>query len=103
MTIKTFDEFTNKLDEGLFDMFKTRKQIVKLQSAVVDEYERLIDENPKKYKDGQSVLNDVKAFANKAYDKIVNSEDAISFNQWWESFEKAHANLLDSTIFNISK
>ena len=103
MTIKTFDEFTNKLDEGLFDMFKTRKQIVKLQGAVVDEYEKLIEENPKKYKDSKSVLNDVKKFAEDAYNKIITSEDAISFNQWWEDFEKAHTYLLDSTIFNISK
>lgn len=100
--IKSFEEFknTNALDEGLFDVFKTRKQITKLQSVVVDEYEKMLSANPKKFKDAESVLKSVENFANKAYKKIVTSEDALSFDQWWKNFKKAHTYLLNSTIFN---
>jgi hypothetical protein len=100
--IKSFEEFknTNALDEGLFDVFKTRKQITKLQSVVVDEYEKMLSANPKKFKDAESVLKSVEGFANKAYKKIVTSEDALSFDQWWKNFKKAHTYLLDSTVFN---
>lgn len=100
--IKSFEEFknTNALDEGLFDVFKTRKQITKLQSVVVDEYEKMLSANPKKFKDAESVLKSVEGFANKAYKKIVTAEDALSFDQWWKNFTKAHIYLLDSTVFN---
>lgn len=103
--IKSFEEFknTNALDEGLFDVFKTRKQITKLQSVVVDEYEKMLSENPKKFKDAESVLKSVRDFADKAYKKIVTSKDALSFDQWWKNFVKAHTYLLDSTIFNNPK
>lgn len=102
--IKSFEEFKNtKLNEGLFDVFKTRKQITKLQSVVVDEYEKMLSSNPKKFKDAESVLKSVESFAHKAYEKIVTSEDALSFDQWWKNFKKAHTYLLDSTIFNNPK
>lgn len=103
--IKSFEEFknTNALDEGLFDVFKIRKQITKLQSVVVDEYEKMLSENPKKFKDAESVLKSVESFAYNAYKKIVTAEDALTFDQWWESFKKAHTYLLDSTIFNNPK
>ena len=100
--IKSFEEFKNDnaLDEGLFDVFKTRKQITKLQGIVVDEYEKMLSANPKKFKDGESVLKSVEGFAHKAYEKIVTSEDALSFDQWWKNFKKANIYLLDTTIFN---
>lgn len=99
--IKSFEEFknTNALDEGLFDMFKIRKQITKLQSVVVDEYEKMLSENPNKFKDAESVVLSIESFAYNAYKKIVTAEDALPFDQWWENFKKAHTYLLDSTIF----
>ena len=106
MTIKSFEQFSselNHIDEGLFDAFKARKEILKLQSVVCDEYERLLQENPKKYKDGKSVLKAVKDFALEAYDKIVKSEDALSFTQWWEKFEKSNSYMLDNTVFGINE
>ena len=102
MTIKSFEQFSselNHIDEGLFDAFKARKEIVKLQGVVTDEYERLLQEDPKKYKDAKSVLKDVKKFAQDAYNKIVKSEEALSFEDWWESFEKSNVYMLDRTVF----
>ena len=102
MTIKSFEEFSselNHIDEGLFDALKARKEIVKLQGAVTDEYEKLLQENPKKYKDGKSVLRAVEDFAKEAYKKIVKSEEAISFDDWWESFAKSNVYMLDRTVF----
>ena len=102
MTIKSFEQFSSELnhvDEGLFDALKARKEIVKLQGIVTDEYEKLLQEDPKKYKDGKSVLKAVKDFALDAYDKIVKSEDALSFSQWWENFEKSNVYMLDRTVF----
>ena len=102
MTIKSFEQFSSELnhvDEGLFDALKARKEIVKLQGVVTDEYERLLQEDPKKYKDAKSVLKDVKKFAQDAYNKIVKSEEALSFEDWWESFEKSNVYMLDRTVF----
>lgn len=103
--IKTFDEFkqTERLDEGLLDIFKIRKQFCTLQGLVVDEYEKLLDENPKKFKDGETVMAAVEQFARKAYKKIITSEDALTFSQWWEQFKNANANMLNNTIFKIQK
>ena len=106
MTIKSFEQFSselNHIDEGLFDAFKARKEILKLQSVVCDEYERLLQENPKKYKDGKSVLKAVEKFAQEAYKKIVKSEDALSFEDWWEKFVKSNAYMLDNTVFGINE
>ena len=103
--IKTFEQFKNEnrpMNEGLIDMLKARKEILKLQSVVCDEYERLLQENPKKYQDGKSVLKAVEKFAQEAYKKIVKSEDALSFNDWWEGFAIAHVNMLDNTVFAIN-
>ena len=102
MAIKSFEQFSselNHIDEGIFDAFKARKEIVKLQGVVTDEYERLLQEDPKKYKDAKSVLKDVKKFAQDAYNKIVKSEEALSFEDWWESFEKSNVYMLDRTVF----
>ena len=102
MTIKSFEQFSSELnhvDEGLFDALKARKEIVKLQGIVTDEYEKLLQENPKKYKDGKSVLRDIEDFAKEAYKKIVKSEEALSFEDWWESFAKSNVYMLDRTVF----
>jgi hypothetical protein len=102
--IKTFEQYKQEsMNEGLFDAFKTRKQIVKLQGTVVDEYEKLIEEDPKRFRSGSDVLAAVKQFASKAYDEIVTAEGALSFSQWWADFEKAHTYMLDRTIFNVKK
>jgi hypothetical protein len=106
MNIKTFEQFKNEnkpMNEGLIDMLKARKEILKLQSVVCDEYERLLQEDPKKYQDGKSVLRAVEKFAQEAYKKIVKSEDALSFSQWWEKFEKSNSYMLDNTIFGINE
>lgn len=94
--IKKFDEFVN---EGLFGAFKARNQIVKLQGAVVDEYEKMIENDPKKFKSASDLLKAVEGFAQQTYKKIVTSEDAMSFNQWWEDFVKAQLYMLDKTVF----
>lgn len=106
MNIKTFEQFKNEnkpMNEGLIDMLKARKEIMKLQSVVSDEYEKLLQENPKKYKDGKSVLKAVEKFAQEAYKKIVKSEDALSFEDWWEKFEKSNSYMLDNTVFGINE
>lgn len=106
MNIKTFEQFSselNHIDEGLFDAFKARKEIVKLQGIVTDEYEKLLQDDPKKYKDGKSVLKAVEKFAQDAYKKIVKSEDALSFDDWWEKFVKSNVYMLDNTVFGINE
>lgn len=101
--IKTFKEFNNNtpVEEGLFGAFRDRNQIIKVQGLVVDECERLIQENPKKFTNAKSVLQAVEQFAYKAYKKIVTEESALSFSQWWEEFEDSQIRFLDRTIFNI--
>lgn len=101
MAIKTFEQFKNTetLEEGLFDSFKIRKQILKVQGLVSDKYEELLEKNPKAFNDGKSVLKSVKKFAEETYKEIVTAKDAMNFNNWWEDFEKAHSYMLDKTIF----
>lgn len=106
MNIKTFEQFKNEnkpMNEGLIDMLKARKEILKLQGVVCDEYEKLLQEDPKKYKDGKSVLKAVEKFAQEAYKKIVKSEEALSFEDWWENFEKSNSYMLDNTVFGINE
>lgn len=88
------------IQEGLFDVFKSMKQFTKLQGVVVDEYEKLISKNPKRYYSGKQVMDQVRKFAMDKYDEIITANDAMSFNQWWPEFSEAHANLLDRTVFN---
>ena len=101
MAIKTFEEFKNAdtLEEGLLDSFKIRNQILKVQGLVSDKYEELIEKNPKAFNDGKSVLKSVKKFAEETYKEIVTNKDAMTFNDWWEDFEKDHSYMLDKTIF----
>lgn len=99
--IYNFEEFNdNKLiSEGVFSVLKARRQITKLQGEVIDAYEKLIDENPKKFNDGKSVLKEVEDFAFQKYKEIVTADGAMSFSQWWKDFEKANSYMLDRTIF----
>lgn len=87
------------LKEGLLDALKARKQITQLQGAVADEYEKLIEQNPKRYRSGNQVLGDVQDFAQKEYKRIVTVDDAISFRDWWREFSDAHSRMLDRTVF----
>ena len=99
--IKTFEQFTyNTIEEGLLDAFKARKQIVEVQGLVADAYEKLIQDNPKKFNSGKSVLQAIKSFAMDTYKKVVTAEGALTFSQWWEEFAKAHEYMLDKTVFN---
>ena len=78
----------------------SRKQILEAQGLVMDECERLIQENPKRFNSGKSVLKAVESFAYATYKKIVTSEEALTFSQWWRDFEKSQSYLLDRTIFD---
>ena len=100
--IKTFDQFTQQptIEEGLFDAIKGRKQIIEVQGLVADAYEKLIEENPKKFNSGKAVLTAVADFARETYKKTVTAENALTFAQWWEEFSKAHIYMLDKTVFN---
>ena len=102
--IKTFDEFKNinaePVEEGLLDTFKVRNQIVKVQGLVTDKYEELLQKNPKQFHNSDSVLRAVEDFAKKTYEEVVTIDGAISFKEWWKDFSKAHAYMLDRTIFN---
>lgn len=100
--IKTFNQFTqsNTIEEGLFDAIKGRKQILEVQSQVADAYEKLIQDNPKKFNSGKSVMQAIKSFAQDTYKKVVTAEGVLTFSQWWEEFAKAHEYMLDRTVFN---
>ena len=100
--IKTFDEFinSNTIEEGLLDKLKARKQILEVQGIVADEYEKLIQDEPKRFNSGKSVMQAIKSFALDTYKKVVTAEGALTFSQWWEEFAKANEYMLDRTIFN---
>jgi hypothetical protein len=110
MTIKSFEEFKNDnsvksevetVDEGLINAIKARKEIIQLQCAVCDEYEKMLEKNPEKFNSGKDVLKAVEKFAQDAYKKIVKNEDALSFEDWWENFAYSNANMLNKTVFAI--
>lgn len=100
--IKTFDEFNNSstIEEGLFDKLKARKQILEVQGLVADAYEKLVQDEPKRFNSGKSVMQAIKSFAMDTYKKVVTAEGALTFSQWWEEFAKAHEYMLDKTVFN---
>lgn len=100
--IKTFEEFnkSSTIEEGLFDKLKARKQILEVQGIVADAYEKLIQDEPKKFNNGKSVMNAIKSFALDTYKKVVTAEGALTFSQWWEEFAKANEYMLDRTVFN---
>ena len=101
--IKTFEEFNNSntIEEGLLDKLKARKQILEVQGIVADEYEKLIQDEPKRFNSGKSVMQAIKSFALDTYKKVVTAEGALTFSQWWEEFEESQIRFLDRTIFNI--
>ena len=100
--IKTFDEFNNSstIEEGLFDKLKARKQIIEVQGLVADAYEKLVQDEPKRFNSGKSVMQAIKSFALDTYKKVVTAEGALTFSQWWEEVAKAHEYMLDKTVFN---
>ena len=100
--IKTFEEFNNSntIEEGLLDKLKARKQILEVQGLVADAYEKLIQDEPKRFNSGKSVMQAIKSFALDTYKKVVTAEGALTFSQWWEEFAKANEYMLDRTIFN---
>lgn len=115
--IKSFEEFKNEnsvkpvevetvetvetVDEGLINAIKARKEIIQLQCAVCDEYEKMLEKNPEKFNSGKDVLKAVEKFAQDAYKKIVKNEEALSFEDWWENFAYSNANMLNKTVFAI--
>ena len=100
--IKTFEEFNNSntIEEGLLDKLKARKQILEVQGLVADAYEKLIQDEPKRFNSGKAVMQAIKSFALDTYKKVVTAEGALTFSQWWEEFAKAHEYMLDKTVFN---
>ena len=100
--IKTFEEFNNSstIEEGLFDKLKARKQILEVQGLVADAYEKLVQDEPKRFNSGKAVMQAIKSFALDTYKKVVTAEGALTFSQWWEEFAKAHEYMLDRTVFN---
>lgn len=94
------DYINEALNEGMFDGFKIRRQIVELQGAVADLYEEMLEKNPNKFRSGRDVMMFVKNDASKLYDKIIKTEGAISFNDWWKEFSTVHSNRLDRFFFN---
>ena len=100
--IKTFDEFNNSstIEEGLFDKLKARKQILEVQGLVADAYEKLVQDEPKRFNSGKAVMQAIKSFALDTYKKVVTAEGALTFSQWWEEFAKANEYMLDKTVFN---
>lgn len=100
--IKTFEEFNNSstIEEGLFDKLKARKQILEVQGLVADAYEKLVQDEPKRFNSGKAVMQAIKSFALDTYKKVVTAEGALTFSQWWEEFAKAHEYMLDKTVFN---
>ena len=100
--IKTFEEFNNSstIEEGLFDKLKARKQILEVQGLVADAYEKLVQDEPKRFNNGKAVMQAIKSFALDTYKKVVTAEGALTFSQWWEEFAKAHEYMLDKTVFN---
>lgn len=94
------DYISESLNEGMFDGFKIKRQIVELQGAVADLYEELLEKNPDKFRSGREVMMYIKHDASKLYDKMITIDGAISFNDWWGEFSRAHSNMLDRFVFN---
>jgi hypothetical protein len=94
-------ENNTTVEEGIFDVFKMRKQFTQLQGAVTDEFEKLIEENPKKYRRGEDVMRAVEHDARKMYDEYITMDGAMTFNQWWKEFSGANARFLDMTTFKM--
>lgn len=101
--MKNLNEFAkDKLNEGLFDTFKVRKQFTELQGKLQDMIDTELEKNPKKYRSGKQLMDAFKRDAIDLYDKVITLKDeAMSFSDWWDNYSKANANFYDSTIFNM--
>ena len=91
--LKTFDNFSN-VNEGLIGAIKTNMQVTKVQQAVFNKAYELIGKDPEKYKTGEAVARGVESEAKDLYKKMVTAKDAISANQWWNTFSKKMANAI---------
>lgn len=91
--LKTFDKFLN-VNERFIGAIKTNMQVAKVQQAVFNKAYELIEKDPEKYKTGETVARGVESEAKELYKKMVTSKDAISANQWWNTFSKKMANAI---------
>ena len=91
--LKTFDNFFN-VNERLIGAIRTNMQVTKVQQAVFNKAYELIGKDPEKYKTGEIVARGVEGDAKELYKKMVTSKDAISANQWWNTFSKKMANAI---------
>lgn len=86
------------LNEGLLSAIKAKGKITKIQGVVFDKAAELIEKNPEKYKDGQSVLKDIERDAKKLYDRelgdLVKNNDIIDSDEWWKDFAPKAARMI---------
>lgn len=79
--IKSFEEYIQTTNEGLFDVFKMMKQFTALQADVTAKYEEEKNEHK------------LKEYAEEAYNKYIVDEglakSAKSFDDWWKAFKEA--------------
>ena len=95
-------ENTQPTNEGLFDVFKVRKQFTELQGALQDMIDQELESNPKRYRSGKQLMDSMKQEASKLYDSIITMKDeAMSFSDWWDNYSKANARFYDATIFSM--
>lgn len=90
--MRPLDQYIN---EGLFGVFRAQAQITKVQGSIIDYAEKLINDNPDKYKSGSDVLRDCEGEASKLYKQYVTEPEALKFNQWWSDFKKSASRMLD--------
>ena len=90
--MRSLSEYIN---EGLISAFKAQWQTTKVQGELIDLAEKMIEENPDKYRRGADVLKDLEGDAKKLYAQYVTVDDALDFNQWWKEFFKSASNMLD--------
>ena len=95
-------ENTQETNEGLFDVFKVRKQFTELQGALQDVIDQELETNPKRYRSGKQLMDSMHSEAKSLYNRIITMKDeAMSFDDWWKNYSKANANFYDNTIFNM--
>lgn len=99
---KQLQENTQQTNEGLFDVFKVRKQFTELQGALQDVIDQELEKNPKRYRSGKQLMDSMQSEAKSLYNRIITMKDeAMSFDEWWKNYSKANANFYDATIFAV--
>jgi hypothetical protein len=95
-------ENAQQTNEGLFDVFKVRKQFTELQGVLQDVIDQELETNPKKYRSGKQLMDSMHSEAKSLYNRIITMKDeAMSFNDWWKNYSNANANFYDATIFAV--